>query len=115
MSVLTIATSDTKSGKHNSQHSRTERKQAATAGAHEDDKAGLAMDESAQDVPAPEQAPPPPLPAPQPWTIHSIAPLSVAHGYPTRGMSDPGQAMPALLQPLMQMISLILDLSPLFS
>ncbi|GJX66629.1 hypothetical protein Tco_0300972, partial [Tanacetum coccineum] len=46
-----------------------ERHQVATAGAHEVDKAGLAADEGAQEIPAPAQAPPPPPPAPQPRTI----------------------------------------------
>ncbi|GJX35966.1 hypothetical protein Tco_0247523 [Tanacetum coccineum] len=46
-----------------------QRQQVATASAHEVDKASLVVDEGAQDVLAPAQAPPPPLPAPQPWTI----------------------------------------------
>ncbi|GJU57604.1 hypothetical protein Tco_1235370 [Tanacetum coccineum] len=41
-----------------------ERQQVAAAGAHEADEAGPAVDEGAQDVPAPAQAPPPPPPAP---------------------------------------------------
>ncbi|GJY22663.1 hypothetical protein Tco_0396321 [Tanacetum coccineum] len=45
------------------------RQQAATAGAHEVDKAGLAAEEGAQEIPAPAQAPPPPPPAPQPQTM----------------------------------------------
>ncbi|GKC67413.1 hypothetical protein Tco_1100011 [Tanacetum coccineum] len=40
--------------------------QVATAGAHEADEAGLAVDEGDQEVPAPAQAPLPPPPAPQP-------------------------------------------------
>ncbi|GJQ95732.1 hypothetical protein Tco_0006871 [Tanacetum coccineum] len=36
---------------------------------HEADEAGPAVDEGAQDVPAPAQAPPPPPPAHQPWTM----------------------------------------------
>ncbi|GJX28561.1 hypothetical protein Tco_0236640 [Tanacetum coccineum] len=40
-----------------------ERQQAAAAGAHEADEAGPAVDEGAQEIPAPAQAPPPPPPA----------------------------------------------------
>nr|GEW86688.1 hypothetical protein [Tanacetum cinerariifolium] len=46
-----------------------ERKHTDTIGAHKGDKAGLAVDEGAQDIPAPIQASQPPPPAPQPWTI----------------------------------------------
>ncbi|GKC56939.1 hypothetical protein Tco_1084537, partial [Tanacetum coccineum] len=47
------------------------RQQAAATGAYEADKAGLAVEEGAQEipVPAPTQAPPPPLPVPQPQTM----------------------------------------------
>ncbi|GJZ59800.1 hypothetical protein Tco_0615616 [Tanacetum coccineum] len=48
---------------------RPERLQVATAGAYEADKAGLAVDEGAQDAPTPAQAPPPPPPTPQPRTM----------------------------------------------
>nr|GEV52288.1 hypothetical protein [Tanacetum cinerariifolium] len=48
---------------------RPERKQAIAAGAHEGDKAGPAVDEVVQHIPAPIQAPQPPPPAPQPWTM----------------------------------------------
>ncbi|GKA80832.1 hypothetical protein Tco_0787524 [Tanacetum coccineum] len=46
-----------------------ERQQVAAAGAYEADEAGPAVDEGAQDVPAPTQAPPQPPPAPQPLTM----------------------------------------------
>ncbi|GJR29944.1 hypothetical protein Tco_1106176 [Tanacetum coccineum] len=45
---------------------RPERQQVAAAGAHEADEAGPAVDEGAQEVPAPAQAP---LSAPQPRTM----------------------------------------------
>ncbi|GJR31992.1 hypothetical protein Tco_1108224 [Tanacetum coccineum] len=41
-----------------------ERQQADAAGAYKADEAGPAVDEGAQEIPAPAQAPPPPLPAP---------------------------------------------------
>ncbi|GJW80612.1 hypothetical protein Tco_0144587 [Tanacetum coccineum] len=82
--------------------------------------------EGAQADPAPAQAPPPPPPAPQLRTMsqriervekemHLIASLSVAHGCPMRGLSELGQAMPALQQPLMQMSSPTIDLPALLS
>ncbi|GJU77551.1 hypothetical protein Tco_1274621 [Tanacetum coccineum] len=43
--------------------------QVATAGVHEADEASLTVDEGAQDVLAPAQAPSPPLPVPQPRTM----------------------------------------------
>ncbi|GJW73632.1 hypothetical protein Tco_0133002 [Tanacetum coccineum] len=43
--------------------------QVATAGAHEADEDGPAVNKGAQDVPALAEAPPPHTPAPQPWTI----------------------------------------------
>ncbi|GJW87757.1 ribonuclease H-like domain-containing protein [Tanacetum coccineum] len=46
-----------------------ERLQVATAGAYEADKAGLAADEGAQEIPVLAQAPLPPPPAPQPRTM----------------------------------------------
>nr|GEW04327.1 hypothetical protein [Tanacetum cinerariifolium] len=42
------------------------RQQAVAAGTHEDDEAGLAAEEVAEEIPAPAQAPPP---LPQPWTM----------------------------------------------
>ncbi|GJS06432.1 hypothetical protein Tco_0363228 [Tanacetum coccineum] len=45
------------------------RQQGAAAGAHEADEAGLAVEEGAQEIPAPAHAPPPPPPAPHPQTI----------------------------------------------
>ncbi|GJU94052.1 hypothetical protein Tco_1318808 [Tanacetum coccineum] len=45
------------------------RQQATTAGAHEVDEAGLAVEEVASEIPAPSQAPPPPSPAPHPRTM----------------------------------------------
>ncbi|GJT35616.1 hypothetical protein Tco_0926035 [Tanacetum coccineum] len=41
-----------------------ERQQADAAGAYKADEAGPAVDEGTQEIPAPAQAPPPPLPAP---------------------------------------------------
>ncbi|GKE45168.1 hypothetical protein Tco_1472452 [Tanacetum coccineum] len=46
-----------------------QRQQVATAGAHEANKAGLAINEGAQDTLAPAQAPLPPPPTPQPQTM----------------------------------------------
>ncbi|GKF77028.1 hypothetical protein Tco_0229498, partial [Tanacetum coccineum] len=46
-----------------------ERQQVAAAGAHDADEAGSAVDEGAQDIPAPVQAPQPPPPVPQPRTM----------------------------------------------
>ncbi|GKE25853.1 hypothetical protein Tco_1441237 [Tanacetum coccineum] len=46
-----------------------ERQQDIASGAHEADEAGPTIDEGAQDVLAPAQAPPPPPPAPQPRTM----------------------------------------------
>ncbi|GJR10807.1 hypothetical protein Tco_0793459 [Tanacetum coccineum] len=45
------------------------RQQAAATGAHEADEAGQAAEEVSQEIPAPTQAHPPPLPAPQPHTM----------------------------------------------
>ncbi|GJY32806.1 hypothetical protein Tco_0417275 [Tanacetum coccineum] len=46
-----------------------ERQQAAAAGAHEANEAGLAAEEVASEIPAPAQAPLPPPPAPLPRTM----------------------------------------------
>nr|GEY29969.1 hypothetical protein [Tanacetum cinerariifolium] len=46
-----------------------ERQQAAAVGAYVADKAGPTVNEGAQDIPAPVQAPQPPPPAPQPQTM----------------------------------------------
>ncbi|GKG42488.1 hypothetical protein Tco_0476786, partial [Tanacetum coccineum] len=46
-----------------------ERQQAAAAGAHEADKAGPVAEEVASEILTPAQAPVPPSPAPQPWTM----------------------------------------------
>ncbi|GJX65156.1 hypothetical protein Tco_0299499 [Tanacetum coccineum] len=77
-----------------------ERQQAAATGAPGAVEDAPAADEGAQAVPTP---------------VHLIAPFSIAHGCPTRGVSDLGQAMSALLQLLTLMTSPTLDLSPLLS
>ncbi|GJR36742.1 hypothetical protein Tco_1212426 [Tanacetum coccineum] len=92
---------------------RPERQQAAAAGAPAVKEGTPAADEGAQAIPAPVQAPQPPPPTLRPRTMsqridrleeeaseHLTAPLSAAHDYPIRGVSDPGQAMPAPSQPL---------------
>ncbi|GJZ42709.1 hypothetical protein Tco_0589964 [Tanacetum coccineum] len=96
---------------------------AAAGGALTNAEGAPAADEGAQVVPSPVQAPQPPPPAPQPQTIlwmpvgvlirHLTAPSSAAHDFPTRGVSDLGQAMPAPPQLLESMTSPTLDLFPL--
>nr|GEY17707.1 hypothetical protein [Tanacetum cinerariifolium] len=54
------------SGGHFIRHLATNFRLAAAVGAHKADEAGLAVDEGAQDIPAPVQAPQPPPPALQP-------------------------------------------------
>nr|GEV10478.1 hypothetical protein [Tanacetum cinerariifolium] len=115
---------------------RPERQHAAMAGAPGAVKDAPVADKGAQVVPTIVQAPQPPPPAPQHRTmsprierieeeirelrqsvvgLHLITPLSVAHGCPTKGVSDIGHVMSAPPQLLTLMTSPTLDLFPLLS
>nr|GEY71183.1 hypothetical protein [Tanacetum cinerariifolium] len=98
---------------------RPERRQAATAGTPVVTEGAPAVDEGAQAVPAPVQATQPSPLIPYSWMPvgilirHLIAPSSAAHDFPTRGVSNLGQAMLTPLQLLGLMTSPTLDLLPL--